>query len=307
MDIINRNVKNIEDDQNNIINSDTIEIQEQKKKFIIYSSLISINIDFFNSNFVYYDMNNFKDGQFIGITYRSPTIFLDGLMFETPWMEVSKPIYKLPINKDDITHNSKYFIELSFNGYQQDPELKLFYNCMSSLDKHCNSFLNKQQKSLISKNVNETYCKNIKNYISTNNDKYTYIRVKANDNLNNIMVDNSKYNDTISSIKIKDSYVKCWIICYGLWRYNNKIGMSWKVVKMNVNKSDQYLDDQIFTFDEDIEDAKIPNYEIEGDIDYQEPVISNRYQYNDDVIGIQNNSVQSLGEENMNIFDDEKN
>ena len=304
----------------------------EENKMIKYFALTTINIEYFNPNFVYYNMNNFKDSQFIEMTYRSPTIFLEGLMFETPWMQVSKSIYKINKNSnntqkndnstndnstnDNSSNNDKYFIELSFNGYQDDPELKQFYNCFNSLDKQCSSFLNKQQKTLMLKNMNEVYCKNIKNYTNDKNEKYTYIRVKANNNLRHIIVNNINHSGPLNKVNIKDSSIKCWIICYGLWRYNNKIGMSWKVVKMNVNQyedmtKNQYEDttnSNLFMLDEEIEENIIPNYEIECDIYYQDTLESCRYyrNINEEDIEIHNNSVQSLGEENMNIFSSPK-
>lgn len=287
----------------------------EENKMIKYFALTTINIEYFNPNFVYYNMNNFKDSQFIEMTYRSPTIFLEGLMFETPWMQVPKSIYKINKNSnntqknnnstnDNSSNNDKYFIELSFNGYQDDPELKQFYNCFNSLDKQCSSFLNKQQKTLMLKNMNEVYCKNIKNYTNDENETYTYIRVKANNNLQHIIVNNINHSGPLNKVNIKDSSIKCWIICYGLWRYNNKIGMSWKVVKMNVNQYQDMTNSNLFMLDEEIEENIIPNYEIECDIDYQDTLESCRYyrNVNEDDIGPHNNSIQSLGEENINIF-----
>ena len=63
---------------------------------------LSINQNFFNPNFIYYDIHGPRSNKFIGMTYKTPTIFLDGLMFETPWMKVANPIEISGKNSIDV-------------------------------------------------------------------------------------------------------------------------------------------------------------------------------------------------------------
>jgi len=261
-----------------IINENSSEINENRKqdhndiKLIKNKKLLAINNDFFNSNFIFYNINNQRIQQFINIIYRSPTIFLDGIVLETPWMKVVKPVYTLDIC------DSKIYLELTFLGYENDPELKLFYNCMNSIDKTTIVFINKHYnlfKSPNNKSIGgDTYCKNIKNN-KLDNEKYSCLRVKIDKSLDSIMFNNNQYGGSIEDLSFENGYVKCWIICNGLWRYNNKIGMSWKAINIKLNNNEFVSDNDsnfVFQFDEDIDDEMnkehIPNFEMEDDSDY---------------------------------------
>lgn len=277
-----------DDNQDNESENDDI---TDEMRLIKSKKILGINIDYFNSNFLYFNINNQRSLDFINMIYRSPTIFLDGIIFETPWMKVVKPLHYLKLKNDE-----KCYLELSFIGYEDDPEIKLFYNCINSIDKTTINFINKHQnifKNNNSKYLNEIYCRNIKLNKLEDNSKYNCIRVKINKNIKRIIYNNDNYGNNIENLKFVNGYAKCWIVCNGLWRYNNKVGMSWRGIDIKLNNSAEYnqtdnneynenneynnISDMpsLFQFDEDMDDEDInnivndiPNFEIETDSDY---------------------------------------
>ena len=282
----------------------------------------SINQKYFNSNFIYYDIHGNRSNQFIGITYKTPTIFLDGLMFETPWMKTIKPI-EISSNENrywDENRKSKFFLEQTFIETEENKEeLRNFYNCITSIDEHTINFLVKQHhnynntpyfdaescvdNSCLDSNSNskankysnkseyqyssdyrDIYCNNINKYSFTSKSSknieilrnsgivsssyktpfemkmkapienkrweddstvfnntitnYQYIKTKISNNIKSITYNNKPYTGKLQDLDVENSLVKSWIICYGLWKYNNKIGMSWSVVKMAIKKDE---------------------------------------------------------------------
>ena len=109
----------------------------------------------------------------------------------------------------------------------------------------------------------DLFCKNIK---IDNEDKYFYIKNKIDVYLKNIIVNNEKYDGNITQLKLKDSVIKTTITCGGLWKYNNKCGMSWKVIKINIVSNDNHIiNNGVYT---NSLIKKIPNFELESDPEY---------------------------------------
>ena len=176
-------------------------------------SYLAIKKQYFNSNLIYYDIHNTRSNQFIGITYKTPTIYLDGLMFETPWMRVVKPLEIIKQGSRRWETDSKFIIEQTF--LENNPDNIEFLQIMSDIDKHTETFLAKQcncQSITSFENINEmNYINNINNinnlesinqkYIPNQHDIYYH-------NLKKYHSQDKKYNNTrlITSTSYKTPY-----------------------------------------------------------------------------------------------------
>jgi hypothetical protein len=246
-----------------------------------------ILLDCFNDEFIYYEHKEVKRKKFINIIYKSPTIFLNGLTFETPWMKSVQNCYPI------INNDTKYWLEQTFIGYKNDSEINLFLQVINNIDKNVinyldsyknyleldksNDFFDKKSeldnKEINFNNINlknnmggeDLFCKNMKAN-TDNEDKYLYLKSKIDIYLKNIIVNNEKYEGTIADLKLKNSFIKTTITCSGLWKYNNKCGMSWKVIKMNVISNDNdTVKNNNYNY---ALIKKIPNFELESDPEY---------------------------------------
>lgn len=313
MEVLNN--KNINDNkinneiQQNSQKKDEISELIKNQKYLFNKSFMVIILDCFNDEFIYYEHKEVRKKKFINIIYKSPTIFLNGLTFETPWMKTIKDCYPI------INNDTKYWLEQTFIGNEDDSEINLFLQVMNNidknvinyldsyknyleLDKYNNNFYDKinnnknnednekniDNKNLESKNQDENqdnnrdknqvntqelienlFCKNIKINME-NESKYSYLKNKIDIYLKNIVVNNEKYIGNISELKLKNSIIKTTITCSGLWKYNNKCGMSWKVIKMNVILNEN---DKVTPVNNNSNlMKKIPNFELESDPEY---------------------------------------
>lgn len=221
-------------------------IQDDIEKYILNKSQIAIKLNYFNPSYIYYDIISCSS-QFINLTYKSPSLHLDGLTFQTPWMKVIN-------NITDVQYNSEMmYLELTFTGIENDCELELFYNSLQNLDNYNYNIIKKYIPNIQgSKFYNKTLKKNEK----TDAIKYNYIKIKLPIDIKDIVVNNSRFNGDIKTINFTNSYCKCVIVSNGLWKYNNIYGLSWKVVKLYVNTEEKYNDEnEIFEFDEDMPDC----------------------------------------------------
>ena len=294
INIINTN-NNINNSVNNNINNNQIIKREEgtsdkskNQRFIFNKGFMVILLDSFNDEFIYYEHKEVRRKKFINIIYKSPTIFLNGLTFETPWMTIIKNCYPI------INNETKYWLEQTFIGYKNDSEINLFLQVINNIDKNVinyldsyknylelnknNDFFDKKSEldneeinyNYNNKNLNDIegedlFCKNMKEN-TDNEDKYLYLKSKVDIYLKNIIVNNEKYEGTIADLKLKNSFIKTTITCSGLWKYNNKCGMSWKVIKMNVisNNNDTVKNNN----NNQTLIKKIPNFELESDPEY---------------------------------------
>lgn len=195
------------------------------------NKILRINKNHFNQNYIFFDLINNKDNyQFLNVIYRSPTIYLDGLCFETPWMLVKKNKIK------NIYDSSKFFIELMFQKQNEDKEIKNFLQILSNIDKSTINFFQRKNNYFVNnKNILETYCKNIKylkkDIFEENNMDNLTLKIKVNSN-NKIIYNNKICN--LNDIDLNNCLIKCDIITYGLWKYNNRIGYSWKGFNLKI-------------------------------------------------------------------------
>lgn len=188
-----------------------------------------IKLEHFNAKFLQINMPSNKRPNFYNIIYNSPTVVLNNLMFETPWMDV--PFGICQYNNNDEKQKNKYYIDLSFNTYDVNDELNNFYNCMNDIDDFIIDFLyqNKHELGLMG-NVEGYYSKQIR--FNKNNASYPpTLKLKIFKGITQIF-DNDHNMVNFDSFVKQGSKAKAYIKCNGLWVFNNKFGMSWKVLKL---------------------------------------------------------------------------
>jgi len=194
-----------------------------------------IKKEFFNPLFINFNIPTVKRPTFFNITYNSPTIELEGLFFETPWMtSLYGPILY------DTRDSNKYHIELSFKGYQNDSQLRNFFSCLNGIDRRVNNFLFKNKNYLkLSNKIDSYYNKQVR-FISDMNESSkvdSIIKVKLFKNMTETYLKdqpNQKYD--FSDIIGNKTKVKAFIKCNGLWYYSGKFGLSWKAYKLIVDR-----------------------------------------------------------------------
>ena len=282
-----RNINNNIDISDQISKKEETSDKAKNYKFIFSKGFMVILLDCFNDEFIYYEHKEVRRKKFINIIYKSPTIFLNGLTFETPWMTTIKDCYPI------INNETKYWLEQTFIGYKNDSEINLFLEVINNIDKNVINYLDSyknyleldksndffdKKSELVNEDINynnlnfknniegeDLFCKNMKEN-TDNEDNYLYLKNKVDIYLKNIIVNNEKYEGTIADLKLKNSFIKTTITCSGLWKYNNKCGMSWKVIKMNVISKDNDTvknNNNNYTLIK-----KIPNFELESDPEY---------------------------------------
>ena len=115
----------------------------KNQKILSNKGFMIIILDCFNDEFIYYEHKEVKRKKFINIIYKSPTIFLNGLTFETPWMKTVKDCYSI------YNNNTKYWLEQTFIDYQDDSEINLFLQIMNNIDKNVINYLDSYKSKWI--------------------------------------------------------------------------------------------------------------------------------------------------------------
>ncbi len=223
---------------------------------------LSIKLEHFTLKFLYINLNN-KNSSFYPIMYRTPTLTLNNLLFETPWMDA--PFGICQYNNDKDKSEGKYHIDLSFNGYNYDPEIKNFYRVIENLDNFIVSFIDNYQDCLGITNKNG-YKYNHQLRYNKNNPKYPpTFKLKIFEKDTKVVDLYGKEVNNFNEYIQPNAKVQALIRCNGLWCYDNKWGLSWKVCKIVVKHPD-FLPE--YAFLENSIELKINNDEkYENEID----------------------------------------
>lgn len=193
---------------------------------------LSIKPEHFTSKFLFINLNN-QNSSFYPILYRTPTLTLNNLLFETPWMDA--PFGICQYNNEKDKSEGKYHLDLSFNGYTYDTEIKNFYRVIESIDTFIVNFIDNYQDCLgITTKGNYKYNHQIR--YNKNNQKYPpTIKLKIFENTTKVVdLYDEEVNNFCEYIK-PNAKIQALIRCNGLWSYENKWGLSWKVCKISVN------------------------------------------------------------------------
>ncbi len=200
---------------------------------------LSIKPEHFTSKFLFINLNN-QNSSFYPILYRTPTLTLNNLLFETPWMDA--PFGICQYNNEKDKSEGKYHLDLSFNGYTYDTEIKNFYRVIESIDTFIVNFIDNYQDCLgITTKGNYKYNHQIR--YNKNNQKYPpTIKLKIFENTTKVVdLYGKEVNNFCEYIK-PNAKIQALIRCNGLWSYENKWGLSWKVCKITVNNPNNFID-----------------------------------------------------------------
>ena len=206
---------------------------------------LSIKSEHFTPKFLYINLNN-QNNSFYPIFYRTPTVTLNNLLFDTPWLDVPLGVTQYNIDKKE----GKYTLDLSFNGYKDNNEIKNFYKVIEGLDNFIINFLDNYQDILgINRKGNYKYNNLLR--FNKNNDKNNdkndknnksslipSFKIKIYDGITPVFdLNNNKIDNFMENIK-PNSKVQVLLKCNGLWVYEKNWGLSLKVSKMIVKSSD---------------------------------------------------------------------
>lgn len=245
-----------------------------------------IRLEHFNAKFLQINMSTIKRPNFYNIIYNSPTIVLNNLIFETPWMDV--PFGICQYNNNDEKQKNKYYVDLSFNNFNVKEDLNNFYNCMNDIDDFIIDFLyqNRHDMGLIG-NVEGYYSKQIR--FNKNNSNYPpTLKLKIFKGITKIFNTEHSPVDFDNFVK-PGSKAKAYIKCNGLWVFNNKFGMSWKVMKLICKPATGSVIPKILYHDIDMDDIEDDSNELFIYDDYNKEFVDNSRKLTNDEINIMDN------------------
>lgn len=222
---------------------------------------LSIRTEYFNPKFLYINLNNRKSS-FFNIYYRTPTIILNNLVFETPWMDA--PFGICQYDNEEDRKKDKYYLDMSFNGYQYDIEIKNFYRAIDNIDNYVITFLD-NHIDYLGIDPNQGYIYNRQIRYNKNNTKYPpTIKLKIFRQTTKI-VDLCGNEINFQQNIPPGSKAQALISCRGLWSYDNSFGLSWKVDKVII-KSPTFLSEYPFLSDgEDNDDNQSETMDNDSD------------------------------------------
>lgn len=110
----------------------------------VKSIYLCIKKEHFNENMVYLNYNNLKQKKSIAIIYKSPSIFLDGLFFQTPQLTNSDII----ITKYEKTKTNQDNYNIILNLNEKNTEHKQLINIIIKLDQYIINYLKKFKKEI---------------------------------------------------------------------------------------------------------------------------------------------------------------
>jgi small nuclear ribonucleoprotein (snRNP)-like protein len=169
---------------------------------------ICIKKEFFDANMIYLNYTNLKKRNYIEIIYKSPSIFLDGLFFKTPTINISNITV---VTRERFYQANKDFNRPSFITHiniRLNKEHQIFINMLKSIDQYINNYISRCAKEIhkeLQNIENGEYhylrCENIISY--KNNNEYelsfkSYLDNKSINELKNNKNTNKKYELTFN-------------------------------------------------------------------------------------------------------------
>lgn len=197
-------------------------------------------------------IDNKKNKEFINLNYNHDFFKLEGLFFETEYFRL---LNNLVVIEDDF----KYIVDFPLI------ENNKIENIFKNLDFKLSSYIsNVDNNSLYINNIKKQIIKDL---------NFNYIKLKLNIKNVEIYLDDKIYNNNnFRELDFNNLDIKCVISTHGIWKYNIKYGVSWRIIKMYLKTSNKsniqhYIDKKIINYEEDEDDnITIPNFELEFDI-----------------------------------------
>ena len=208
--------------------------------------LLIIKNDIFNIDNVVCDINYKNYNRtFLNIEYNCNKILkIDGLFFETKFIKLLTGFTLAPNCKN------KYYIDLPLlnNNLIQK-------TIFEKLDEKTSKIIDLIKTFYNNTNVNISYTPIIKTtnfFLKGGTYEYNYCKLKLNTNECQIYYNNEKFTGDLLQLDFLKLDMKCVIQSYGVWKYDNTYGISWKIIKM-------YLKDTINETMNNIESSIIEN------------------------------------------------
>lgn len=169
----------------------------------------------------------------IPLHYKLGNIMMDKIMIDTPILFVPFGVKNYTNNND----NSKFFLDLSFENMEHDKNIYSFYQTLQKLDSYIEG-----KKDYIRRLLKLEYNLEYVRQIRTNKKEYYYsptFKLKLNKNINHdfdidVYSKNYKIQESIETCIKDNCYVKLIIYCEGLWVVKNKLGITWKIKKIDL-------------------------------------------------------------------------
>ena len=242
-------------------------------------NLLIIKNDIFNIDNVVCDINckNYNR-TFLNIEYNCNKILkIDGLFLETKFVKLLTGFILAPNCKN------KYYIDLPLlnnNLIQKTIFEKLDKKTLESIEL-IKTFYN-------TPNININYTPIIKTtnfFLKGGTYEYNFCKLKLNTNECKIYYNNNKFTGDLIQLDFLKIEMKCVIQSYGVWKYDNTYGISWKIIKMYLkdiinesmtNIESSIIENNITLIDEEEfilnektvnneKKIRIPNFELEID------------------------------------------
>lgn len=241
--------------------------------------LIIIKNDIFNINNVICDINYKNYNRtFLNIEYNLNNILkIDGLFFETRSIKLLTGFTLAPNCKN------KYYVDLPLLN-----DNLLQKSIFNNLDNKTLEIIELIKSYYNNDDINIVYTPIIKTanfFLKGGTYEYNYCKLKLNTNECQIYYNNILFTDDLLQLDFLKIEIKCVIQSYGIWKYDNTYGISWKVIRMDITdiKNDNVnniessiiennitlIDEEEFILNEKIinneKKIRIPNFELEID------------------------------------------
>ena len=241
--------------------------------------LLIIKNDIFNIDNVICDINYKNYNRtFLNIEYNINNILkIDGLFFQTKSIKLLTGFTLAPNCKN------KYYIDLPLlnNNLKQR-------TIFEELDKKTLILIDVIKQFYNNSNSNINYTPIIKTtnfFLKGGTYEYNFCKLKLNTNECQIYYNNNNFTGDLLKLDFLKLEMKCVIQSYGVWKYDNTYGISWKVIKMELKDIDNkeinniessiiennitLIDEEEFILNEKTSSnekkIRIPNFELEID------------------------------------------
>jgi hypothetical protein len=194
-----------------------------------------------NNNNIKYEDLDFEvlpDKDFVKIKYNNKIIKIT-----TPNLRCPFGIKEFKYNEEDLT---RYSFSLSFDKIETNDENKKLYEFIKDLESHVNKYI-KNKKNLYCQDIRKKIFKSFtsKLYVKDNYSPLFNLDIKNNTKIYLDDEDNKITYEELLEKDLNNSYMKCEIICNGIWINNKKFGISWKVNKIIIEDLPDYEDKYI--------------------------------------------------------------
>jgi hypothetical protein len=185
-----------------------------------------------------------NNGKHISISYKIDNkLTLTNILLITPVMNIPFGIKKY--NNYDDRQISKYYLDISFSGMENNKDIKQFYELINNFDTYIIDYLYKnQEKYFLDYNSKEelknNYISQIRNSQNNSNANKCFPTFKLKlskikgENFSAEIYHKTKKINKIEQNTLKNTNVKCVIKCNGIWIIGKKIGITWKVEVINI-------------------------------------------------------------------------